>query len=395
MSKLVKISLLTVGMIIASSSLMAQQSYTGQQGNYILTGLPILLTAPDAISSAMGDVGAATTPDIYSSHWNNAKFAFAEEKFSIGTTYTPWMRKLGVSDMNFLYLGGFYRFNSRNAFASSLTYFTTGEIDHTDEVGTVLGQFTPYEISFDVTYSMKLTENLALGASGRFMSSNLTNNIEVQGQSTKAANAAAADVGLYYENSIDQNQTVAAGLFISNLGSKLRYSDDDAQSDFLPANLRIGGRYSYDIDEYNRINLMADVNKMLVATPPIVDENTGEVYGRYSSYSEYQTLSAMQSAIYSFNDAPGGFREEIHELQLSVGGEYWYSNTFVARAGYFYEHVTKGGRQYMTLGAGLRYNTFDFGISYLIPTTALDNNPLSNTIRISLTWNMKKKGANI
>lgn len=393
MRNFAKIFLLTAGLILASSSLMAQTNYSGQQGNYILTGLPILLTAPDAISSGMGDVGAATTPDIYSAHWNNAKFAFADEKFSIGTTYTPWMRKLNVSDMNFLYLGGFYRLSNRNAVAASLTYFTTGEIDHTDELGTVLGQFTPYEISFDVTYSMKLTDNLALGATGRFMSSNLTNNLDVQGMSTKAANAAAADVGLYYENDIDQSQTVAAGLFISNLGSKLRYSDDNTEADFLPANLRIGGRYTYNIDQYNRVNLMADVNKLLVATPPIVDENTGEVYGRYASYSEYQTLSSMQSALYSFSDAPGGFKEELRELQLSVGGEYWYSNTFVARAGYFYEHETKGGRQYFTLGAGLRYNTFDFSLSYLIPTTKLDNNPLSNTVRISLTWNMKKKNA--
>lgn len=393
MRNFAKFFLLTTGLILASSSLMAQTNYSGQQGNYILTGLPILLTAPDAISSGMGDVGAATTPDIYSAHWNNAKFAFADEKFSIGTTYTPWMRKLNVSDMNFLYLGGFYRLSNRNAVAASLTYFTTGEIDHTDELGTVLGQFTPYEISFDVTYSMKLTDNLALGATGRFMSSNLTNNLDVQGMSTKAANAAAADVGLYYENDIDQSQTVAAGLFISNLGSKLRYSDDNTEADFLPANLRIGGRYTYNIDEYNRVNLMADVNKLLVATPPIVDENTGEVYGRYASYSEYQTLSSMQSALYSFSDAPGGFKEEMRELQLSVGGEYWYSNTFVARVGYFYEHETKGGRQYLTLGAGLRYNTFDFSLSYLIPTTKLDNNPLSNTVRISLTWNMKKKNA--
>lgn len=393
MRNFAKFFLLTAGLILASSSLMAQTNYSGQQGNYILTGLPILLTAPDAISSGMGDVGAATTPDIYSAHWNNAKFAFADEKFSIGTTYTPWMRKLNVSDMNFLYLGGFYRLSNRNAVAASLTYFTTGEIDHTDELGTVLGQFTPYEISFDVTYSMKLTDNLALGATGRFMSSNLTNNLDVQGMSTKAANAAAADVGLYYENDIDQSQTVAAGLFISNLGSKLRYSDDNTEADFLPANLRIGGRYTYNIDQYNRVNLMADVNKLLVATPPIVDENTGEVYGRYASYSEYQTLSSMQSALYSFSDAPGGFKEELRELQLSVGGEYWYSNTFVARVGYFYEHETKGGRQYLTLGAGLRYNTFDFSLSYLIPTTKLDNNPLSNTVRISLTWNMKKKNA--
>lgn len=389
MRKRLKRIAFTACLLLAANTAMAQ-NWAGQQGNYILTGIPILLTSPDAISSGMGDVGAATTPDIYSSHWNNAKFAFAEEKMAIGTTYTPWMRNLGVSDMNFLYLGGYYRLNNRSAAAASLTYFSLGDILHTDEDGNGLGSFLPNEFALDVTYSMKLTDELSLGASGRFIQSDMTNGITVQSQTTKAARAAAADVGLYYQKEVDQFQSFAAGLFVSNLGSKLRYSDDDTQNDFLPANIRLGGRYTYNIDDYNKINVMLDANKLLVPTPPTYNEETGEYEGRYHSLSEYKTLSSMQGAIYSFMDAPGGLREELSELQISAGAEYWYSNTFVVRGGYFYEAQTKGGRQYITLGAGIRYNTFNFNLSYLIPTTLLDQNPLSNTVRISIAWNMGK-----
>ncbi len=389
MRKTLKRIALTACLLLAANTTMAQ-NLAGQQGSYILTGIPILLTSPDAISSGMGDVGAATTPDIYSAHWNNAKFAFAEDKMAIGTTYTPWMRNLGVSDMNFLYLGGYYRINNRSAAAASLTYFSLGDIGHTDEDGNALGTFMPNEFALDVTYAMKLTDELSLGASGRFIQSDMTNGITVQSQTTKAARAAAADVGLYYQKDVDQFQSFAAGLFVSNLGSKLRYSDDDTQNDFLPANIRLGGRYTYNIDEYNTINVMLDANKLLVPTPPIYNEETGEYEGRYHSLSEYKTLSSMQGAIYSFMDAPGGLKEELSELQISAGAEYWYSNTFVLRGGYFYETLSKGGRQYITLGAGIRYNTFDFNLSYLIPTTLLNQNPLSNTVRISIAWNISR-----
>ncbi len=366
---------------------------TGQTRNYISTGMPILLIAPDATAGAMGDAGVASTPDIYSAHWNNAKFAFIEGDFGLSTTYTPWLRNLGVGDMNLLYLGGYKKINSRSTVAASLTYFSLGEIQSTDPEGNSNGTMNPNEFAADVTYTMKLNDELSLGASGRFIQSDLTNGQNVSDGSgyvtTKPGRSLAADLGLYWQHPIDEAQTVAVGAFISNMGAKLSYSDDDTRQEFLPANLRVGARYSYELDESNRINVVADVNKLLVPTPPVtVGDVTYSDY--YQNMTEYYNTGVMRGIIQSFYDAPGGFSEELRELQYSVGAEYWYKNTLAARAGYFYENDTKGGRQYATVGFALKYNVMQFDFAYLIPTTAFSSNPLSNTIRISLTFNLIK-----
>ena len=366
---------------------------TGQTRNYISTGMPILLIAPDATAGAMGDAGVASTPDIYSAHWNNAKFAFIEGDFGLSTTYTPWLRNLGVGDMNLLYLGGYKKINSRSTVAASLTYFSLGEIQSTDPEGNSNGTMNPNEFAADVTYTMKLNDELSLGASGRFIQSDLTNGQNVSDGSgyvtTKPGRSLAADLGLYWQHPIDEAQTVALGAFISNMGAKLSYSDDDTRQEFLPANLRVGARYSYELDESNRINVVADVNKLLVPTPPVtVGDVTYSDY--YQNLTEYYNTGVMRGIIQSFYDAPGGFSEELRELQYSVGAEYWYKNTLAARAGYFYENDTKGGRQYATVGFALKYNVMQFDFAYLIPTTAFSSNPLSNTIRISLTFNLIK-----
>ena len=366
---------------------------TGQTRNYISTGMPILLIAPDATAGAMGDAGVASTPDIYSAHWNNAKFAFIEGDFGLSTTYTPWLRNLGVGDMNLLYLGGYKKINSRSTIAASLTYFSLGEIQSTDPEGNSNGTMNPNEFAADVTYTMKLNDELSLGASGRFIQSDLTNGQNVSDGSgyvtTKPGRSLAADLGLYWQHPIDEAQTVAVGAFISNMGAKLSYSDDDTRQEFLPANLRVGARYSYELDESNRINVVADVNKLLVPTPPVtVGDVTYSDY--YQNMTEYYNTGVMRGIIQSFYDAPGGFSEELRELQYSVGAEYWYKNTLAARAGYFYENDTKGGRQYATVGFALKYNVMQFDFAYLIPTTAFSSNPLSNTIRISLTFNLIK-----
>lgn len=363
--------------------------YTGQSNNYISTGIPILQIAPDAIAGALGDAGAAYEPNAYSSHWNNAKIAFAPLEMSISTTYTPWLRKLD-SDMNFLYLGGYKRINRRSAIGASLTYFTLGEIQHTDIEGNEQGNFSPNEFVFDVTYSMKLSDNLALGATARFIHDDLTQGLTVQDQTTKSANGLAADAGLYYQNTFDIGQEFAAALTISNLGSKLSYSDDDADNEFLPANLRIGARYSYDIDEYNKVNFLLDLNKLLVPTPPIYNTIDSVWEGAYENMADYRMTSSVMGAIKSFYDAPGGLTEELHEISLSMGAEYWYSNALAARLGYFYEHKTKGARQYLTLGVGFRYNKMAIDLSYLLPTTKFSTNPLANTVRVSLTMNFEK-----
>jgi len=367
---------------------------TGQTRNYISTGMPILLVAPDAVSGAMGDVGAATTPDIYSSHWNNSKFAFIEGDFGLSTTYTPWLRNLGVGDMNLLYLGAYKRLGSRGTVASSLTYFSLGEIQSTDPEGNSRGTMNPNEFAADVTYAMKLNDELSLGASGRYVHSDLTNGQQVSDGSgyvtTKPARSLAADLGLYWQHPLDGAQTLAMGAFVSNMGAKLSYSNDDTRQEFLPANLRLGARYSNTLDQSNRISIMADVNKLLVPTPPVtVGDNTYSDY--YPNLTEYYNTGVMRGIIQSFYDAPGGLSEELRELQVSVGAEYWYKNTLAARAGYFYEHDTKGGRRYATVGFGLKYNVMQFDFAYLIPTTAFSSNPLTNTIRISLTFNLAKK----
>ena len=379
-----KLTLLSI-LIALGTGLWAQ---SGNQ-NYISTGMPILLIAPDAVSSGMGDVGAATTPDAYSAHWNNAKFAFTEGTFGVSTTFIPWLRNLSVGDMNLLYLGGYYKLGSRGTVAASLTYFSLGDIDMTDNEGMKVMVLHPNEFAFDLTYALKITDNLGLGASGRFMRSDLTNGQTINdgsgNQETHAANSLAADIGLYYQNNIDKEQSYALGAFISNLGAKLSYSDANNNREFLPANLRIGGRYTNEIDEHNKVSVMLDLNKLLVPTPKFRTYNVDGI----QSLQEYNNISPMAGVFQSFSDAPGGMSEELQEIQLSAGAEYWYEEFLAVRAGYFYEHENKGGRQYATVGIGLRYNIFSFDFAYLIPTTKLSTNPLSNTIRIQLSMDLK------
>lgn len=381
MKKLGFLTLLTA----LCTTLSAQYSELGQEKNFISTGLPIILIAPDAISSGMGDVGAATTPDAYSAHWNNAKLAFIDGTAGAYTTYTPWLRKLKVGDMNLFYLAGYYRINERSTAAASLTYFTLGDIDNTDIDGNKITTLHPNEFTIDASYALKLSDNLSLGATGRFLRSDLTNGQTISDGSsntaTQAANSLAADIGIYYQQAIDKTQDFALGAFISNLGAKLSYSNDDNDKEFLPTNLRIGGRYTNRIDEYNKISVMLDFNKLLVPTPPLRNDTT--------AWKDYNQIGVIEGALRSFGDAPGGLQEELQEIQISAGAEYWYSETFAVRAGYFFEHANKGGRQYATVGVGIRYSYFTGDFSYLIPTTTISTNSLANTIRVSIGLDMK------
>ncbi len=384
-----KLSFLTL-LIAFGGVLTAQTSWLGQSSNqnYISTGMPILMIAPDAVSSGMGDVGVATTPDAYSAHWNNAKFAFVEGTMGVSTTFTPWLRNLNVGDMNLLYLGGYYRINPRSTVAASITYFSLGDIDMTDVTGLKIMDLHPNEYAIDATYALKLTDNLSLGATGRFVRSDLTNGQTINDGSgnseTHAANSLAADIGLYYQRPVSKNEEIALGAFISNLGAKLRYSEDNNNQEFLPANFRIGGRYTNRIDDYNKVSVMVDVNKLLVPTPKFRTYSQDSI----QSLSDYNNIGVIAGALQSFGDAPGGFSEELQELQLSVGAEYWYAETFAVRTGYFFEHKNKGGRQYVTAGFGLRYNIFAFDFSYLVPTAKLSTDPLAHTIRISLSMDL-------
>ena len=354
-----------------------------ENGNRIIsTGVPLLLIAPDSRAGAMGDVGAASKPDANSIHWNAAKLSFTEKKAGLSFSYTPWLRQI-VSDIKLMYLSGYYKIDDRSTVGGSLTYFSLGSIDFFSEEGISTGTYKPNEFAFDLAYSMKLSNNLSLSLTGRYIRSDLTQGQNVGTTQTHAANAAAADLGLYYQNklNIDLPSEYAFGLQISNLGTKISYSDN-MESSFLPANLRLGGRYTMDFDQFNNLSLMVDLNKLLVPTPPVYNED-GSIYAGMDP-----NVGILQGAIQSFYDAPNGVKEEMQEISLSVGAEYWYNKVLAVRAGYFYEAKNKGARQYLTVGAGLRYNVMGLDISYLISTSALSNNPLKNTLRIALTFDL-------
>lgn len=385
---------LMIGLMVMVSPIKAQNPNPDELAgkdvtkNYISTAMPILLIAPDARSGGMGDVGVASTPDVYSAHWNNAKFAFIDDDMGMGMSYVPWLRKLGAADMNLLYLSGYKRINDRSTLAASLTYFSLGNIEFTHEDGTSMGTYKPNEFGLDLSYSMKLSDNFSLGATGRYIRSDLTQGVDVGTTQTRAGNAIAADLGMYYQsetNMLDIPGELAAGLMISNLGSKISYSDDETEKDFLPTNFRFGGRYTMNFDEYNSVSILADFNKLLVPTPPVYDENGEIISGKTDD------VGTIQGAFQSFFDAPGGLSEEFQEMQISVGAEYWYDKIFAVRGGYFFEHENKGGRQYITIGGTIKYQSLVLDISYLIPTTTLQTSPLANTVRISLAMNFDKR----
>ncbi|MBQ9254114.1 MAG: type IX secretion system outer membrane channel protein PorV [Bacteroidales bacterium] len=349
----------------------------------ISTGVPLLLIAPDSRAGALGDVGAASSPDANSNHWNAAKIPFADKKFAVAFTYSPWLRDY-VGDIDLAYLAGYYKINDFSAIGASLTYFSLGSIDFTDNMGTSIGTYNPNEFAIDLSYSMKLTDNFSAAITGRYIRSDLTQGQSVAGNSTHAASAVAGDIGLYYQKDVvaDKPQQYAFGVQISNLGNKISYSDN-LESSFLPANLRIGGRYTYAMDQFNTVSFLLDFNKLLVPTPPVRD-SAGAVFA-----GKDDNVGVLTGVFQSFYDAPDGFKEELQEINISGGIEYWYNNIIAARAGYFYESERKGARQYLTLGLGLKYNTLGIDVSYLIPTAQHNNNPLKNTLRVSLAMEMK------
>lgn len=386
--------LLVVAILLLSNSIFAQLDNNNLEidqlsgkvidgARIISTGVPLLIIAPDARSGAMGDVGVASTPDANSLHWNAAKLAFMQNQTGVSFTYSPWLREL-VSDIELLYLGGYYKVNERSTLGASLTYFSLGSIDFFDQEGMATGTYKPNEFAMDLAYTMKLNENFSISLTGRYIRSDLTQGQNVGTTQTHAANAGAADLGLYYQKAIKATRPseYALGLQISNLGSKISYSDN-MDSEFLPANLRLGGRYTTNLDQFNQISIMMDFNKLLVPTPPVYNDSTGAIFAGMDP-----NVGVFQGAIQSFYDAPNGFKEEIQEISLSIGAEYWYNKVLALRAGYFYEAKNKGARQYLTLGAGIKYNVMGLDISYLIATSALNNNPLKNTLRVGLNFDL-------
>lgn len=363
--------------------------------NVVTTAVPFLRISPDARSGGMGDVGIATIPDANSSFWNQAKIPFATSKSAIAVTYTPWLKGLDLNDVYLACLAGYYQLDELQAISGSLRYFSLGNIQFTDALGNDLNLFRPREFSIDAGYSRKLSDNIGVGIAIRYINSNLAGNNSFNGQSYKAGNSVAADLSLFHDGTSGSSSGNGLnwGLTLTNLGSKISYTNDATQKDYIPANLGLGVAYVKVFDENNKATFGLDVNKLLVPTPPLFSSSNGGPGTTEDSIKlvNYRSKGVVSSWFSSFSDAPGGFSEELKEFQVSVGAEYVYNDQFALRAGYFYEAPTKGNRKYFTVGAGLNYNMFGLNFSYLIPSgSGVNRNPLSNTVRFSLLFNLDK-----
>ena len=345
--------------------------------------------APDARGGGLGDVGAATDPDVNSQYWNPAKYPFNISRAGISLNFTPWLRSL-VNDMNLAYLSGYYRIGDYSAVSASLRYFNMGEVytenpDANSNANSNAMTINPYEMSLDVAYSLMLSEKFSLAAAIRWIYSDMRFDYK---EDNSPASAFAADIAAYYQNYVVIGQRecqLGVGLNISNIGSKITFSGEE-YSEFLPANLRLGASLMIPIDEYNRITLAADANKFLVPTVPQQEEGEDAAEYKDRVLREYNDVSAISGIFKSFSDAPGGFKEEMEEINYGLGAEYVYNDKFALRAGYHHESQSKGNRKYFTVGAGFKMNVFSLDAAYVVATAK--SNPLDQTLRFTLSFDM-------
>lgn len=371
------------------------------QVNVITSSVPFLTISPDSRSGAMGDAGVATLPDANSQHYNPAKYAFIKKDVGVAISYTPWLRAL-IDDINLAYLSGYKRIGGGQVISASLLYFSLGDITFTDELGNQLNTYNPNEFALDFAYSRLLSKNLSGSVALRYILSDLTGGAYVGGSQTSAGWSFASDVSVYYQKDIeilDYESVMSFGANIQNIGSKISYTEN-ADKDFIPTTLRLGGNLSVEIDDYNSFAFTAEVNKLLVPTNPEYFLDSTDAEGnQVIQYGMDPNVSVPVGIIQSFYDAPGVYkdpdnpdnrsvmREEIHEINYIFGMEYWYSKQFALRAGYFHEHPNKGNREFFTLGLGLRLNVFGLDFSYLIPTA--QKHPLENTLKFSLIFDFE------
>ena len=354
--------------------------------NPISTAVPFLTITPDSRHGAMGDVGAATSPDANSQYMNPSKFAFDGEKWGFSLSFTPWLRQL-VKDVNLAYLSGFYQLDPTQAIGASLRYFTMGQVTLTSTDRTVVGNIRPGEFAIDFSYSRRLSDNFSGGVSLRYIHSDLTGGFastQTGAETFSAGNAYATDVSFYYQSRLGKEgskNSIAAGVNFSNIGSKISY-DQGSTKEFLPANLKLGTTFTTDLGDSSSFSLSVDLNKLLVPTPENRVDASGNVIPDNSSRK-----SVISSIFSSFTDAPGGMKEELQEVTLSLGAEYWYRKQFAVRAGYFNESQYKGNLKYFTAGVGVKLNVAAIDVSYLIPFE--HNNPLANTIRFTMLFNVE------
>jgi hypothetical protein len=371
---------------ILALSVFSTASFAQDKLNVVTTAVPFLRISPDARTGGMGDLSLATSPDANSGFFNLAKIPFNQSPGGIGVTYTPWLKDLGLNDVYLASLAGYYKFDENQAINAAVRYFSLGNIQFTDNLGNDLNSFRPREFGIDLGYSRKLSDKMGIGVGLKYIYSNLAGGAATNGSNYKAGTAIAGDLAFYYDGKNDAGTGWAFGAAMTNLGSKIAYTDNADQKDFIPANLGLGTTYTKAIDEQNKITFGIDVNKLMVPTPP--------AEGDTAALLAYRTKGVVSSWFSSFGDAPGGFSEELKEFQVSIGAEYWYNNQFALRAGYFYEDKTKGNRKYFTMGVGLKYNIFGLNFSYLLPSgSGVNRNPLSNTLRFSLLFDFNGENA--
>jgi len=352
----------------------------GSSSTQIPTAVPFLLITPDSRSGGIGEAGVALSPDANANFWNPSKLAFIEDNDAVSASYSPWLRNL-VPDVSLSYISYAHKLDDRNSFGASLRYFNLGSIELTDASQQSLGTYTPNEFSIDGSFSRKFGNSLSLGLSLRYIHSSLANGSFLQGQQIKAGNAVAADVSLFYHKTLQEfgnDATFAFGTNISNIGSKISYTDNGTKY-FLPTNLKLGIANTINMDQFNSITFALDLNKLLVPTPPIVDNDGNIVKGKSSD------VSVPAGIFQSFTDAPNGFSQEMQEITISPGLEYWYNKLFAVRVGYFYENPNNGGLHYFTVGTGFRYDIYAFDFSYI--AASQQNSPLANTLRFTLMIN--------
>ena len=368
---------LTAAILILVGIAETTKAQTVDPINVVTTAVPFLRISPDARAAGMGDLAIATSPDANSSFWNLAKVPFNTTKGGISASYTPWLKDI-LNDVYLAAVAGYYKFDEQQALSGSLRYFSLGNIQFTDGLGNPLNEFRPREFGIDVGYSRKLSEKSGIGVGLKYIYSNLAEG-PVAGNNYKAASAVAGDLAYYYQGHNEQGQGWAFGAVLSNLGSKISYTDNADQKDYIPANLGLGTSYTRVFNDQNKLAFGVDINKLLVPTPPL--NPTAQ------DLQEYRNKSVIGSWFSSFGDAPDGFSEEIKEFQVSLGAEYTYNNQFSLRAGYFHEDKTKGNRRYFTMGVGVKYQNFGLNFSYLLPSgSGVDRNPLSNTLRFSILF---------
>ena len=388
------IRLVFIFSLILSFDLFSQASILSGQDTSrrpIITAVPFLLISPDSRGSAMGETGVATSPDVNSVHWNNAKLAFIDKKYGFGMSYVPWLGKI-VDDMSVSYLTGFYKLDNVQTIGLSMKYFDLGEIQLTDNQGFSLGIENPKELSTAFTYSRKLTNDLSIGGTTRYIWSNLTGSISNYSDA-KAGNSFSVDLGLYYNKEItlaNRTSELSFGSHFSNIGGKITYGSSKSL-DFIPINFRVGTSLKTFLDQYNSLTFALDFNKLMVPSPPVyeVDINGNYIIDPLTNQPTIQkgknpNRSVLSGMFSSFSDAPDGFSEEIKEITISSGLEYWYREIFSFRGGYFFENMDKGGRRFLTLGLGIKYNNLGVDFSYL--STTQNDHPLAETMRFSVAF---------